>query len=114
MNFLRGLVVLTGLVAAGCSTVQPVPGHPDAVPLIERYYEDNAWEEGARCVRPSIDVTEVNVVENTPDRLVVDTRYYWRDDRADTDTYGNTCNGFGSRRFTISGGRVVAMTGEQR
>jgi hypothetical protein len=102
------------LALAGCTTVQPVPGHPDALAAIEDYYRQHAWEDGARCLLPRMNITRVDVQESSPERLVAEVRYYWRDERHETDTSGNICNGFATRTFTLSQGRVVDMTGEQR
>jgi hypothetical protein len=113
MNMLRCLGLAGGLALMGCAAVQ-VPDHPDAIASIQDYYAANAWEDGARCVSPSMNVTQTKVLENTPDRLVVETRYYWRDDRRMSDAGADLCSGFATRTFTLSQGRVVAMTGEQR
>jgi hypothetical protein len=113
MSLLRNLVFIGLLGIAGCSTVQ-VPEHPEAIGAIQSYYAANAWEDGARCVSPSMTVTESKVLENTPDRLVVEARYYWRDGRRMSDGGADLCSGFATRTFTLSQGRVIAMTGEQR
>ena len=114
MNRLRSPTIVAALLLAGCATVQPITGHPGAIAMMEDYYQNNAWEDGARCVLPQMDVTETKVLENTPDRLVVEARYFWKDDRAETDTQANTCQGFDTRTFTLSQGQVVAMSGEKR
>ncbi|HEX2524715.1 MAG TPA: hypothetical protein VHL31_00210 [Geminicoccus sp.] len=114
MKSISGLLVMTALSLTACASVQPVPNHPNAIATIERYYRYHAWEEGGRCLVPDMTVTDTEVVENTPDRLVLNVRYYWKDRRTDSDTFGNTCNGFASRTFTLSQGQVVAMTGDHR
>ncbi|HWL72059.1 MAG TPA: hypothetical protein VNS22_27265 [Geminicoccus sp.] len=114
MNMRPWLAAAVLAALAGCSTLQPpLPDHPDAVAAIEAYYRAHAWEEGARCISPSMQVTQADVLEDTPDRLVVQTRYYWRDGKRSSKAAG-FCSGFSSRTFTLEGGRVVGMTGEQR
>ena len=111
---MRPLLAAAALgVLAGCSNLQPLPDHPDAVTAIEAYYRANAWEEGARCVSPSMQVTQTKVLEDTPGRLVVETRYHWRDGKRSSKAPG-FCSGFSTRTFTLENGRVVGMTGEQR
>ncbi len=107
------LMAAAAAALAGCSTLQPLPDHPGAVAAIESYYAAHAWEEGARCVSPSMQVTQTRVLEDTPGRLVVETRYYWRDGKRTAKAPG-FCSGFSTRTFTLEEGRVVAMTGEQR
>ncbi|WP_157505688.1 hypothetical protein [Geminicoccus roseus] len=102
------------LALAGCSTTQPLPDHPGAVAAIEDYYRGHAWEKGARCVLPEMDVTRAEILDSAPDRLVVQVRYFWSDQRRSTDNFANTCNGFETRTFTLVQGQVVEMTGEQR
>jgi hypothetical protein len=102
------------LVLASCTITPPLPDHPGAVAAIEDYYRQHAWEEGARCVLPRMDVTQADVVKASEDRLVVDVRYFWRDSRNESDNSGTTCAGFASRTFTLVQGQVVEMAGEQR
>ena len=77
-----------------------------------------ASEGGGRCFRPFIDgFTRLDVREDTPDRLVVDTRYFWRDRFQEGDG-GQVCAGFNERTFTLARAPdrdpvVVEMTGEQ-
>jgi uncharacterized protein YcfL len=107
-------VIFAALLASACTTTQILPGHPDAIPAIESFYDRNAWEEGARCVGPSMSVTRAEVLEETANRLVVQVRYYWRDNRLMSDRGASTCSGFATRTFTLENGAVVSMTGEQR
>jgi hypothetical protein len=113
MTIVRWLTLAGSLAVAACASVQ-VPDHPGAVAAIQDYYAANAWEDGARCVSPSMDVTQTRILEDTPDRVVVEARYYWRDDRRMSDAGADLCSGFATRTFTLSQGRVVSMTGEQR
>jgi hypothetical protein len=113
MRFRPFLLSATVLLAA-CSTTPLLPDQPGAVAAIEDYYARHAWEDGARCVLPRMSVTAAEVVESADGRTVVDVRYFWQDNRLENDSGATTCAGFESRRFTLEGGRVVAMTGEQR
>ncbi|WP_027132758.1 hypothetical protein [Geminicoccus roseus] len=111
MHYGPALAALLGL--AGCTAPQALPDHPGAVAAIEDYYAAHAWEEGARCVQPSMQVTQAKVLDDAPDHLVVEARYHWRDGRRSSKAAG-FCSGFATRTFTLDDGRVVAMTGEQR
>jgi hypothetical protein len=75
---------------------------------VERYYEEHASEGGGRCLAPYVaGITNTQVVENAPERLVVDVRYLYRD-RIKDQTRGNpadvltSCIGFGERRFVFA------------
>jgi hypothetical protein len=112
-------VVIVALLA-GCSAAPIESTHFGASSEIERvirlHYERHASEGG--CFRPSIDgFTRLDVREDTPDRLVVDTRYFWRDRFQEGDG-GQVCAGFNERTFTLARAPdgdpiVVEMTGEQ-
>ena len=115
-------VLLVALLVAGCAASRVPPtsfGEPVEIErAIMRYYERNATERNRTCLSPYIDgLTQVEVVEETPERLVVDVRYFYRDrfknDRGDG--VGRECTGYGERRFTLaksdSGIEVVEMTG---
>jgi hypothetical protein len=85
---------------------------------IRQHYERYASENGT-CFRPFIDgFTELTVIEDTPDRLVVDARYFFRDRVHNGDGGANGCTGFAERVFTLERAAdgaplVVAMTGDQ-
>ena len=58
------------------------------------------------------------MLEDTPDRLVVHARYFYRDRFQSGGGDGGSCSGFGERTFTLEPGPeggevVVAMTGQQ-
>ena len=88
---------------------------------MELHYERVASE--SNCYNPVIDgFTRLTVLEDTPDRLVVHARYFWRDrfqDGGGDDDGGSGrggCTGFGERTFTVSrerGDLAVAMDGPQ-
>ncbi len=89
-----------------------------------RYYAAHATEEYGYCPTPYIDgLTQIRVVENAPDRLVVDVRYFYRDrsknDRGGDQGQGRECTGFAGRQFTFGQGKaggvaVLKMTGQRR
>ena len=93
---------------------------------VSSYYEAHASEDYARCNRPYFDaITRVDVVEDAPDRLVLDIRYKYQDRLCDDEdgdvllpgdieTSRKVCWGFESRQFTLEkadgGMQVVEMT----
>jgi hypothetical protein len=113
-----------GLALAACATGRVESDHLGPPGAIERammhYYERNASEEGARCVHPYIDgFTRLTVLEDTPEQLVVDARYFWRDRVQESGPReGTVCTGFGQRTFVLEADAqarpvVVEMSGEQ-
>jgi hypothetical protein len=117
-----GLILLVlglALVLAGCTGVGPtgqsLAGVPDLRPVVQRYYEARATEEGGRCRSPLLDgVLNAAVLQDDGQRLVVRVRYLYRDHAAEL---RGACIGFGTRTFTIDKGpeglMVVEMSGEQ-
>jgi hypothetical protein len=108
----------------GCSATPVESEHFGSSAAIERammrHYERNASE--GNCYNPSIDgFTQLTVLEDTPDRLVVHARYLFRDRIQDGDDGGSSagrCSGFGERTFALTpspegGDLVVAMDGQQ-
>ncbi|MGH6899296.1 MAG: hypothetical protein ACREJ5_22555 [Geminicoccaceae bacterium] len=107
----------------GCSGAQIESAHvgpPAAIEgAITRHYERYASE--GNCFNPYIDgVTRLIVLEDTPDRLVVRARYFYRDRFHDGGqghgARGHGYRGFGERTFTLARGSggvpvVVGMTG---
>jgi hypothetical protein len=97
-------------------------GEPQALErAVMRYYESHASEENLTCLRPYMEgVTQVNVLEERPERLVVDVRYLYRDRSKDDggNGIGRDCSGYHERRFTLgkspAGIEVLDMTGPQR
>jgi hypothetical protein len=110
---------------AGCAA-SPMPessfGEPQALErAVTRYYAAHATEENRTCLSPYIyGLTQVHVVEETPERLVVDVRYLYRDRNKDDrgDGLGRECSDYGERHFTLGKGvtglEVLDMTGPQR
>jgi hypothetical protein len=115
-------VLFVALLVAGCAASRiPETSFADPADIeraIMRYYERHATEENRTCLSPYIDgLTQVEVVEETPERLVVDVRYFYRDRFKDDggNGLGRECTGYAERRFTLaksdSGIEVVEMTG---
>ena len=124
----RSLPVLSCIflvLLAACTATRIESAHFGSPAAIERairlYYERNASEGGARCFRPYIDgFTRLAVVEDTPNRLVVEARYFFRDraQEGGAGEGGNVCAGFSERTFTLAREQdgtpvVTGMTGEQ-
>lgn len=110
---------LPALLLVSCTSVFGEQSTLDST--IERYYEAHASERGGQCLAPYIDgITRTEVVENDPERLVVDVRYLYRDRLKDQpsgmegDGLG-TCTGYNQRRFVVAnsedGLEVEAMSG---
>jgi hypothetical protein len=105
----------------GCTVTRIESAHFGPPAEIERairlHYGRHASEGGGRCFRPYIDgFTKITVLEDSPDRLVVQARYFYRD-RFQDGNGGQLCAGFSERTFTLArdqDGRpvVVDMTGE--
>jgi hypothetical protein len=116
--------LLAGLVAA-CATSLPKTSFAEPATVkqaMQGYYEGHATEEYGYCSTPYIDgLTQVKVVTDQPDRLVLDVRYLYRDrfkqDRGDN--RGHECTNYGGRRFTFGKSpagnvEVADMTGPRR
>jgi hypothetical protein len=112
------------VLLAACTATRIESAHfgpPAAIErAIMRYYERHAIE-GARCFYPYIDgFTKLTVLEDTPDRLIVRARYFYRDrmQEGDRGDGGHVCTGFNERTFTLARTPdgdpvVVEMAGEQ-
>lgn len=117
--------VVATVMVAGCAASR-VPetgfGHRRALErAIMSYYERHATEENRTCLSPFMyGLTQVDVVEEQPERLVLDVRYLYRDRNKDDrgDGLGRECSDYGERRFTLqkdgAGLEVLKMTGPQR
>jgi hypothetical protein len=106
----------------GCSPTRIESEHFGSSIAVEqaimRHYQRYASE--GNCFNPYIDgFTQLTVLEDTPDRLVVHARYFYRDRfRSGGGGDGGLCSGFGERTFTLEPGQgggevVVGMTGQQ-
>jgi hypothetical protein len=122
VQFSLGALAAT-FVLTGCSTGSIESAHFGPSTAIEQaiksHHERYGSEGGGRCFRPFIDgFTQLTVVEDTPDRVVVHARYRYRDRFQEGDGNGQVCHGFAERTFTITRAPdgalvVVEMTGEQ-
>ncbi len=121
---IRLLCLALLVLVAGCATRLPSTGFAEPAALeraMKRYYESHATEEHGYCLMPYIGgLTQVAVVTNQPDRLVVDVRYLYHDRSKDGgDNGGHECTGFAGRRLTFGKGptgavQVLDMTGPRR
>lgn len=112
------------LTLAACSWQGPsLAGQPGLQWEVESFYADRATEDYARCPNPRmVAIIRQDVVEDTPERLVMDLRYRWMDDTQSIDSDGNSkvvCQDWAERRFTFARGpdgrlSVVDMSGPQR
>lgn len=120
---------LLALPLAACSYQGPsFAGVPGLQYRTISYYNARAWEENATCPQPRMSSVFVDeVLEETPERLVVRARYRYRDDgqRDDDEGFfglrGNPfrCEGWGERVFTFAKrtdgtADPIEMTGPQR
>lgn len=119
--------VLVAALVAGCATSK-LPSTSFAEPAaleraMKRYYEAHAEEQHGYCLNPYIDgLTQVQVIEDQPERLVVDVRYLYRDrfkDDSSQGGLGRECTGYAGRTFTLGksqagGVEVLEMTGPRR
>ena len=115
-------LLLPALILAGCSSAFGEQSELDGT--IERYYEAHASERGGQCLAPYIDgITRTDVVEDSPDRLVVDVRYLYRDRIKDQprDNPADAltgCVGYGERQFVLARSddtlTIEQMTGPRR
>jgi len=109
--------VLAGLVA-GCANGfwQPPPYET----AIKSYYRAHASEKNGRCLAPYVDgFTTLQVVEDTPERTVIEARYLYRDWVKDGgDEPFSECVGYGRRSFVLTGNgerlEVIEMSGPRR
>ena len=117
------LVLLAGLVAGCAASRLPTNAFAEPATLeraMKRYYEAHASEDRGQCSKPYIDgLTQVAVVEDQPERLTVDARYFYRDRLKDDGGFWKECTGYAGRRFSFSKSpagsvEVVEMNGERR
>jgi signal transduction histidine kinase len=117
------------LLLAGCGYQGPaVAGYPGLQFKIESFYDSNATEQNWTCTQPRMrGVTGAQVVEETPERVVMNVRYYWYDEAQTIEEdnlpfpgpFFQRCNGFAERTFTFAKRTdgsldVIGMTGSQR
>jgi hypothetical protein len=119
----RAMLSLVAVVIAGpAAACANPPWQPAAYETaIKRYYEAHASEKNGRCLAPYVDgFTTVQVVEDTPERMVIDARYLYRDWRKDgsDDRPFSECISYGQRSFVLARAddrlEVTEMSGPRR
>ena len=123
VNFHRGALV--GLAAlSACTYPGPeLAGQPGLQWQVMSFYSARATERSFTCNTPQMrTITAARVIDDTPDRLVMDLRYTWVDDNSAIDMpHGGSilCQDWGERTFTFSRSTdgtlaVLSMSGPQR
>ena len=118
-------LVPAAVAASGaCSYQGPsLQGYQGLQRRVISYYDANAVERAAVCPNPAMQsITASDIVERTPERVVMDIRYYWIDWSQATDLGSasiTTCRDWASRTFTFapdtSGNlQVVDMSGPKK
>jgi hypothetical protein len=117
-------LLLLPAALVGCGWQGPsLAGYPGLQHQVISFYDDRAMERSAACPNPEMQsITSNRVVEDTPERVVMDVRYYWIDWSQATDVAGGsvtTCRDWSERTFTFArttggGLQVQSMTGPQR
>jgi hypothetical protein len=101
----RALVLIP---LAACADRVPANSlaEPQAIErAIKAYYERHASEENQTCLTPYIDgLARVAIIDEQPDRLVLDARYLYRDRFKDdrSNGIGRECTGYAAREFTLT------------
>lgn len=116
----RGLLLAT-LLLGGCAVEgPPLAGFTGGQWAVVSYYDRHAWEKSASCTSPEMRIIGWRVIDQTPERTIVEVRYHFQDRGvADGDRLVSRCSDWGVRRFTLlptGDGRAVVreMTGPQR
>jgi hypothetical protein len=132
-------VPLAGVLAACAQLAQgpSLAGYPGLQFQVTSFYSARALEENATCTQPRMSIAGYDVVEDTPQRLVLNIRYRYVDEGMrdfDDDFFGGRrfglgvggrCFGWAERTFVVAksvGGpegspqatSVRSMTGPQR
>src|SRR5688572_22435105 len=107
MTARRTILLLFPAALAGCGWQGPsLAGYPGLQYQVISFYDDRATERSAACPNPEMQsITSNRVVEDTPERVVMDVRYYWIDWSQGTDVQGGTvttCRDWSERTFTFS------------
>ena len=75
------LLLLLAAVLAGCGYAgPPLAGYEGLQLKVESFYEARAFEKDATCTRPRMTPVRATVVEETPERVVMNVRDHFRDD----------------------------------
>jgi hypothetical protein len=127
----RSGLLLLATVLAGCGWQgPPLAGYAGLQFKVKSFYEARAFEKDATCTRPRMTPVRATVVEETPERVILNVRYHFRDENAGFDDddgfppfggggFLNRCDDWAERTFTLAkrtdgGVDLVAMTGPQR
>ncbi len=116
---------LLAVLVAGCATWLPSTSFAEPAALeraMKDYYGAHATEQWGYCLTPYIDgLTQVAVVDEQPERLVVDVRYLYRDRHkgSEQNSFVTECVSYAGRQFTFGKGpagqvKVLDMTGLRR
>ena len=117
--------VLAGMAALGACGYQgsELAGQPGLQWQVMSFYGARATERSFTCNNPRMrTITSTRVIDDTPERVVMDLRYTWVDDIAAIDMpHGGSiaCQDWGERTFTFSRSSdgtlsVLSMSGPQR
>lgn len=121
-------VVAVAAMLAGCNIPGPsLAGYEGLQFKVRSYYNRYATEESGQCRAPEMVPTGTEVLEDTPERLVVAVRYRYVDrqfgDSGPAGIGGGPtlfrCRGFATRNFTVDKSSegalsVVDMSGPKR
>ncbi|MCS6876675.1 MAG: hypothetical protein RMK73_13985 [Geminicoccaceae bacterium] len=126
------LALLVGGILAGaaCAPRNPeLSAYRGVEFAIESFYERYAFERNATCLRPEMSIAAIRTLEDTPQKLVLEVRYFWEDraygaDEDEDEMFplfrgARWCSGFDTRIFTLAkrpdgSVSVISMTGPQR
>jgi len=125
MSYARCAAVYVLATLAGCSYQGPsLAGQPGLQWQVMSFYGDRAIEQDASCNSPQMrTITSTRVVDDTPERVVMDLRYTWVDESGAVDMpHGGSnilCQGWGELTFTFARNSdgtlgVLDMSGPQR
>jgi hypothetical protein len=125
MFCVRCVVFYALAMLAGCSYQGPsLAGQPGLQWQVISFYGDRATERDSSCNSPQMrSSTATHVVDDTPERVVMDLRYTWVDESGAVDMpHGGSnilCQGWGERTFTFARNSdgtlgVLDMSGPQR
>jgi hypothetical protein len=120
----RWLALILAMFLAACNMQGPsLLGHPGLDSQIRFFYNDRATENNFTCNLPEMSITRATILEDTPERLVLNVAYRWTD-RTFGQPFGlqlgvGGCGGFSERVFTMARRtdgtlQVVEMSGPQR
>jgi hypothetical protein len=125
MSISRPAALLVAATLGGCTAQGPsLAGYPGLQWQVINFYDARAMERSASCPNPQMQsVTSRRIVEETPEKVVMDIRYRWMDESQamEMEQGGSvvTCQDWSERTFTFArtgdGGLVVqGMTGPQK